>query len=373
MNHFKKACLLGSTILGFMSSPALADEMTISNHDDHAHHNHHTEGHVHKGPLAPANIMGDHTHDKGEWMVSYRFKHMRMEGNRQGTSSISPEDIVSTVTNPNAPPPNLRVVPTEMDMDMHMLGAMYGVTDKLTLMAMAMYMTKEMDHITFAGMAGTTRLGEFTTRSSGWGDTSLTGIYNVYENDNINVNINLGISAPTGSIKEEDTVLTPMNTTPRLRLPYAMQLGSGTWDALPGITYTGHSGKWGWGAQYQATIRLESENDQGYRWGNRHNLNLWGAYQLSDQWTVNAQIRGETMGKIKGSDAAITAPVQTANPDNYGGEIVEVGAGFIYQPDFQSLKGLEIGVNLDAPVHQDLNGVQMERDWSISTAITYRF
>ncbi|PCI57176.1 MAG: alpha-amylase [Alphaproteobacteria bacterium] len=371
MNTFYKVGLMAATILSACPLNASAQDMHLhhGNHENHAAQ----KGHKHNAPAAPLSIMGDHTHKKGEWMVSYRFKHMEMAGNRKGTSSISPEEIVTTIVNPNAPPATLRVVPTKMDMDMHMLSAMYGVSDKLTLMAMAMYMKNDMTHITFAGMAGSTELGRFTTRSSGWGDTSLTGIYNLYETANHNVNISLGLSAPTGSIKEEDDILSPANTTPTLRLPYAMQLGSGTWDSLTAVTYSGHSDKYSWGVQYNGVIRLENKNAQGYRLGDRHTLTGWGGYKVSNQITVNALVSGETIGKIKGADANITAPVQTANPDNYGGKTIELGAGFTYAFDTPSLKGLEFGVEARLPVYQNLNGVQMERDWNITTGLTYRF
>ncbi|PCK00582.1 MAG: alpha-amylase [Zetaproteobacteria bacterium] len=366
MNTFYKACLMGGTILSILPFNANAQDL-------HIHHGS-NKGHQHTdAPTAPLSIMGDHTHNKGDWMVSYKFKRMHMSGNRQGTNPISPEEIVTTIANPNAPPATLRVVPTKMDMDMHMFEAMYGVSDKLTLMTMAMYMKKDMTHTTFAGMAGSTELGRFTTRSSGWGDTSLTGLYNLYETANHNVNISLGISAPTGSIKEEDNILSPANTTPILRLPYAMQLGSGTWDTLTGITYSGHNDKWSWGAQYNGIIRLENKNSQGYRLGNKHTLTGWGGYKVSNQITVNALLSAEKTGKIKGSDTNIAAPVQTANPDNYGGKAVELGAGFVYAFDTHPLKGLEFGVEARLPIYQNLNGVQLERDWNITTGLTYRF
>ena len=38
---------------------------------------------------APIGVMGDHTHDKGEWMLSYRYMYMNMTGNRVGTDSVS--------------------------------------------------------------------------------------------------------------------------------------------------------------------------------------------------------------------------------------------------------------------------------------------
>ncbi len=365
MKNFSKTSLLASTILVLGSTQIHAQERHVSNHDNHT-------GHVHPtGPAAPISIMGDHVHDKGEWMLSYRIGHMHMEGNRKGTNSISPSEIVSTVSNPNAPPANVRVVPTKMHMKMHMLGVMYGLTDNLTLMAMASYMYKNMDHVTFQGMAGTTELGTFNTKSSGIGDTKISGIYNLFQSHNHRINLQMGISLPTGSIKEKDNVLTPMNTRPSLRLPYAMQLGSGTYDALPGITYVGNNGKWGWGTQYNAVIRMESENSQNYRLGHQHRLTAWGAYDLGNGFTLNALANAETLGEIKGRDENIAAPVQTANPDNYGGDIIELGAGFTYEP--KDLENLSVGLDFRAPVYQDLNGVQMERDYTISAGITFRF
>lgn len=370
MRTLYKACLLGSTMMIGFSAPAFAG------HEGHAEHSGHSQGHhdhnAASGPV-PLAVMGDHVHGKGDWMVSYSYSHMEMKGNRQGTDSISPQEIVTTITNPNAPPPTLRVVPTKMEMDMHMFGAMYGVTDKLTLMGMAMYMKNDMEHLTFQGMAGTTELGRFTTRSSGWGDTKLSGIYNVYTQDNIALNLSAGISAPTGSIKEEDDVLTPMNTRPTLRLPYAMQLGSGTWDALLGATYSGHKNQWNWGAQYKATIRMESENDQGYRLGNKHGITAWGGYKFTPSIGISGKIDAAYQGKIKGSDANITAPVQTANPDNYGGKTVDVGIGLHYTPQYHAFEGVEIAAEIGAPVYQNLNGVQMERDWNFGLRLRKSF
>ena len=163
----KSLLLAGVAGLSFIASQALAEDVSLSlNHDGihHGHHHHHHAGHDHSAvAAAPISIMGDHLHPKGEWMVSYRFMRMAMDGNRIGTDSVSAEEIATTVANRFSgvagQPPTLRVVPTEMRMDMHMFGAMYGVTDWLTLMGMAMYKDNEMDHTTFQGGAGTTVLG----------------------------------------------------------------------------------------------------------------------------------------------------------------------------------------------------------------------
>jgi len=318
---------------------------------------------------APIGVMGDHLHDKGEFMLSYRYMRMDMEGNRIGTSEVSPETIVTTVPNRffGAPmqPPTLRIVPTDMTMDMHMFGLMYAPTDRITLMGMANYIVKEMDHITFMGPSGTMRLGNFTTESKGWGDTTLSALIGLLDSKQHKLHLNAGISLPTGSIKETDTILTPLGTMPTVRLPYAMQLGSGTYDLKPGITYNGFSGRWNWGAQYSGEIRID-ENDQDYALGDVHKLTGWVAYAAADWVSLSGRIDAETRDDIDGLDFMIMGPVQTADPNNYGGEKVSLilGANFAVQSGILSDHrfALEVGM----PVMQDLNGPQMESDWSLT-------
>lgn len=370
---FKKillAVVTGVSLLSF-STFANAQEVAVSGHDGHAHM-HHSAGHDHNALSgAPISMMGDHIHGKGDWMVSYRFQHMRMDGNRDGTDSLSPEEIVSSAyanrfSGVAGQPGLLRVVPTEMTMNMHMVGGMYAPTDWLTLMAMGMWMEKDMSHITFQGMMGTNRLGTFKTQSEGWGDTVLSGLVKLYEHDNTTIHANLGLSIPTGSIKEEGNVLTPMNMRPRLRLPYAMQLGTGTYDFHPGLTYNGSRGDFSWGAQYKAEIRLEDENDQGYAWGDKHALTAWGAYQWAPWISTSLRLTGSTEDDIDGIDPNIVAPVQTADPDNYGGERVEAGLGVNLMAPSGMLKGHRLAFEAAAPVYEDLNGPQMERDYTFT-------
>lgn len=326
---------------------------------------------------APIGVMGDHMHDKGEWMLSYRYMNMQMDGNRDGTSSLDPATIATSIPNrffgTPGQPPTLRVVPTEMTMEMHMLGAMYAPTDWLTLMAMANYIQKDMDHITFQGGAGTTVLGTFKTTTSGWGDTKLSGLFKLYEDETHKLHLNAGLSLPTGSIDETDTVLAPTGATPTLRLPYAMQLGTGTYDLLPGVTYNGFSGSWGWGAQYAAEIRLESENDEGYAWGDKHSVTAWGAYEWAPWISTSARLTGSTQGDIDGIDPQIVAPVQTADPDHYGGDVIELGLGINLMGQSGFIKGHRFGFEVNAPLYRDLNGPQMETDVTATLGWQYAF
>jgi hypothetical protein len=326
---------------------------------------------------APIGVMGDHMHKRGEWMLSYRYMRMDMEGNRIGTRKVSPDEIVTTVPNRffglPMQPPTLRVVPTQMDMGMHMFGAMYAPTNWLTLMAMLPLVRKEMDHIAFQGAMGTTPLGTFTTKSQGVGDMTLTGLFRLYDDAINHMHINLGISAPTGSITEQDNILTPMGIRPRVRLPYAMQNGSGTWDLLPGITYTARRDNVSWGAQYRADLRLEDENDEGYSRGDRHMVTGWLAYEWAPWISTSFRAKYTSQGSIDGIDPMIVGPVQTANPDFYGGEKLELFGGINTVVTEGRLKGHRFAIEVGAPVFQDLTGPQLETDWSLIAGWQYAF
>lgn len=326
---------------------------------------------------APIGVMGDHMHRKGEWMVSYRFMSMNMQDNIQGDKSITPEEIVTTIpniyANPPMSPPTLRVVPTEMQTNMHMLGAMWAPTDSVTLMLMLNYFDSEMDHLTFAGAMGSERLGTFTTSSSGIGDTKVGALVSLLDGDKQKVHINFGLSLPTGSLKESDQVLTPMNTTPELRLPYAMQLGSGTYDFEPGVTYNGYYHSISWGAQLKHLMRVGGDNDQGYKLGDKTSLSTWAAYKISDSLSASLRLAYSNTSEIEGADSNIKAPVQTANPDNYGGERLDLGFGLNLAAQSGAFAGHRIAIEYVKTLDQDANGVQMEMQDMLTVGYQYAF
>ena len=316
---------------------------------------------------APIGVMGDHLHKKGEFMFSYRYMNMDMQGNLDGSQNLSPEQIASTVPNrfANNPmqPPTLRVVPIQMNMEMHMLGMMYAPSNKFTLMAMTNYQQRTMDHITFMGAMGTTRLGTFTTQSNGIGDTSLSALIKI----NHLWHATAGLSLPTGSIKETDAILTPMNTRPSPRLPYPMQLGSGTYDVIGGLTYASSHDQWGWGSQWHSTFRT-GENSENYTLGDEHKLSTWLSYSFSDVLSVSSRIQYLNRGNIDGIDSQIVAPVQTADPNNQGIDRWDfnVGANWLLPGNKHRL-----ALELSAPISQNLDGPQLETDFIFTIGWQY--
>ena len=348
-----------SSILFSASLSALADE-------DHTH-----------GPRAdshaPISIMGEHMHKAGEFMISLRHMTMNMSGNVEGTDDISDEEIVTSIANnTTAMPPTLRIVPQEMTTEMQMLGAMYAPSDNITLMAMVNYLSKDMTLKTFQGVSGTTELGEFETSTDGLGDTKLGMLIAGPQQENHKLHFNLALSIPTGSIDEQDTILTPMNTQSEVRLPYAMQLGTGTHDLTLGATYNSYGDKTSWGSQLLSTVRM-GENDAGYRWGDQHSLRAWWQYLWQPALSVGVNMQHVVSEDIWKSDENIAGPVQTADPQNYGGARTNAGISLNYLGQEGFLKGHRFAVEYTFNVLEDLQGVQMSMDDMWTVGYQYAF
>jgi hypothetical protein len=317
----------------------------------------------------PSGLFGIYAFpEKGQGVAGINVQHHEFEGLIQGSDSVTAESVVTSAPNRFfgnvGQPPTLRVVPKSAKADVIFPFANFALNDQFALVALAPLIRKKTELETFAGGAGTTSLGTNTVTSEGLGDIKFGALYKAYNSADFkhNVIFDAVLSAPTGSITKEDYNLTPANTLVKTRLAYGMQLGSGTWDALLGAVYWGKEKQWGWGAQYLATIPLESENSEGWRNGNKHEGTAWVSYSWNPDWVSSVRLRGETQDEIHGIDPQIYGPGLGANPDNYGGERVEIGIGVNWMPAPANNLSLELLM----PVYQNRNGVQAEHGYSLA-------
>lgn len=323
---------------------------------------------------APVGVMGEHLHRQGEWMLSYRYGYRDMAGNRAGETELSPERIIADTINRFSgiagQAANLRIVPTKTVIDLHLFGAMFAPADWLTLIAMGVYIEKSMEHVTFNG-AGSGRIGTFTTKSSGIGDSKIAALIRLYDAGNHRIHLNAGLSLPTGSNEKRGDVLLPNGSVKNTRLPYPMQLGSGTVDLLPGVTYTGTLNRLAWGAQYKGTFR--TGNDAGYSLGNKQNISGWFSYLWRPWISTSARLSYAHTGRIDGIDPHIVGPVQTADPDNAGGDIVTLHLGINLAGQSGITRGHRLAAEAGIPIHRDLNGLQLETDLTVIAGWQYAF
>jgi hypothetical protein len=359
--------LLGSLALcaGVLANAGMAQMVT-----EHAGHRPGKAGggHMHMHMHGPVGLMGRHLMPEGKVMLGLQAGHMKMSGLRDGSTDIAATTLVTRYPNRFAgmpgQPPTLRVAPLWMKADMLMLGAMYGATDKVTVMMMMPYIRKEMASLTYTGPAGTVPLGTSRMSAEGFGDLRIGAMTGLYEKGRSRAVAGLGLSLPTGSITKTGPMLSPGGMRMVRRMGYGMQLGSGTYDLLPQLSFQTGKGALNWGAHLSGVIRL-GDNDEGYRLGNEAALNLWASYKPAGWIDYTARLETKTADRIHGIDPAIVMPTPGADPRNFGGEQVALYLGTNIGPARGIAKGHKINLEIGMPVHQRLNGPRLKQDWSL--------
>ena len=309
---------------------------------------------------APIGVMGDHLHKRGSFMAGYRYKHIRTSGYKDGTDNVSNASVMRVYGE----------AAIKMDMGMHMLELMYGVTDSLTLMLMPQYMRMEMTHQSTHGHGHS---HEHIDKE--FGDTEATALYSVLRRESGGVkhkaHLNLGVSLPTGSIDE--TFVDHHNKV--YHLPYNMQFGSGTFDPILGATYTGETPQWSWGAQTLNTIRL-GKNDNGYRQGNKYTATAWAARNVGGAFSLSFRLEGEAWRNVDGRDS--TLPVRAiagADPDQQSGErvLAHVGLNLLADDRQGIFSGHRLAAEFGIPLHERFSGPQPDTSYRLSLGYQFAF
>jgi len=314
---------------------------------------------------APIGVMAEHTHNQGEFMASYRFMFMDMNGMRSGNNGVDPSEVFGA---------NYTVSPTDMSMQMHMFGLMYAPSHKITLMGMTSFQEKEMSHTIFPMAAPLIALNdkntEFTTKSSGLGDIKLSSLINLHKGENDRALMSIGISLPTGSINQKDKIPGPGGRLAR-QLPAPMQMGSGTYDLLGSLTYGNQQETGSYGVQGNTVIRLD-ENSHYYKLGNTFEVLAWKSWLVHPSTSVSVTGYAKSEEKLEGSqkDVGLNPPfaparrtVSTAFGENYGGEQAGLRLGINFLGVEAGAKGHRFAAEIDIPIYRDLNGYQLETDY----------
>jgi hypothetical protein len=359
------------------------------NGSSHVHHAHHGHG-VH----APAGVMFDHMLSKaGEMMVGYRYMYGSQGGTMlHGSSSTDNQAIVGNGCSPNP----CFLTPTDMSMHMHMLDLMYAPTDWLTLMLMPQFVDMSMDMARLRGSEfdseANNNVGnpidpnsgepiniaahiphhvQNSHETGGIGDLGMYALFRLFDDGTHHVHVTTGLSAPTGDV---DIQFRRNHQIDGGFMDYGMQLGSGTWDFKPSLTYTGHADQWSWGGQINGTVRMEDQNESGYALGDIFQSTAWGSYGFTD-W-LTASVRGvyTLQGAIKGNYDGLINQFSTVDyPSNYGGKYWDVGFGLSAVVPSGDLAGNRVSVEWLQPVEDNVNGYQLERDGTLSATWSLAF
>jgi len=328
---------------------------------------------------APLGIYGASLPGQGHFSFSLQPSYGYSSGSLVGTQSISAAEAAQTIKTTYSSasafgkPVPVRNDPQDVRIWAEPLGVSYGLTDNVALTVGSVYLEKQQNVTVFKGTGTTSTVVEAvpSTHTQGIGDTALAGVWRVYRDSMNQVNVVIGVSLPTGSITANATSINNSGATVVKRAVYTEQLGSGTYDALPGIVYSGVLGPWSWGLAYRGRLPL-GNNDQGYRWGSYNEGDLWGGYTWLPgvQTTLTAQ--GAVQGHILGYDPQILGYGPCSNPLWYGGERIDLLPGLTVSGRYIGLAAATASVAVDVPVYQNLNGLHTARDYGVMVGLSYR-
>lgn len=307
---------------------------------------------------APIGVMGDHVHKKREIMLSYRFMTMDMRGLQSGTTNLEPVDVLK----------DFMMAPTAMQMHMHMLGVMFAPHDKITLMGMASYQKRQME---MEGAHQHTHgshehpVGHHEMSSTGIGDVKLEGLVTLWKGSNLTLLANVGVSLPTGSISGT-------GETGNL-LPYSMQLGSGSFEAHPGVTLFGYYRNWSYGSQFRSILPLHT-NASKYRHEHTITGTVWGARWINDWISLSSRLLFSQWGDIVGAHPDLDSAMSPSHRSDFrGGTRLEFGISSNLMVPKGPLAGQRLAVELSLPIYQDLIGTQLKNRWRLILGWQYAF
>jgi hypothetical protein len=377
---------------------------------------------------SPAGILFAHTLEKaGDSMIDYRYMRSMQSGDiLHGSEASSQERVVSKAC-PGSVRREIssdgithfdggcRSLPAAMTMNMHMLEFMVAPTNRLTLMLMPQFVDMAMASKLVNAFShdidghGAHAHGHET---GGIGDTGMYALIKLFDTPQHHIHTSLGFSAPTG-----DAGIKLIDRTKDLGgayIDYGMQLGSGTWDFKPSLTYTGKIDAWHWGGQIGGTKRIDDRNASGYILGDMFATSLWGGYDLTHWLSASIRAAYNWQGNINGKyprstrldsqlyicqktdytytddngteifdhagyssclkEVEITKRVYDSKdrsspvdfPKNYGGHYVDIGFGLNATIPNGAFAGNRLSVEWLQPVHTDVNGYQLDRDGTLA-------
>jgi hypothetical protein len=372
--------------------------------------------------------------DKADgFMVGYRYMRSRDAGDMLHGDHVVGDAAIINEGCPVDSSGGCRMSPTEMTMNMHMVDLMYAPTDWLNLMLMPQFVDMEMtmrplegaSAVNVTATGGHHSDGGFNHNQTtgGVGDTGMYALFKLFDAPIHHVHLGLGVSAPTGDVGVR---VRKQSRQDNGFIHYGMQLGSGTWDFKPSLTYTGRQDDWGWGGQLSGTKRLQDRNESGYALGDLFQSTAWGSYDLT-HW-LSASVRGvytwqgsiknqykrdptgatppslscpvaaftypatdpetgETTGAPYWHQADYNACIESAvqyntslqqnqdalqrttpmdQPTNYGGQYVDVGLGLNVTIPGGSFAGHSLKFEWLQPVYTNVNGYQLNRDGALA-------
>ena len=192
--------------------------------------------------------------------------------------------------------------------------------------------------------------------SDGMTDSKINALYKIYAKKDTNLQLNLGVSLPTGSISKD-------NPSSNQRQNYPMQIGSGSYELLPGVSYSKFHDSFSYGAQVNASFKMNS-NNYNYKLGDSYNATMWLAEKLNNAFSISTRLDYTKSEAIEGLDTTLKPSMMAAADGSLlDGEKLDLAVGTNYIVSNGYFKGHRLAVEISRPIYQKTGGPLLENGY----------
>ncbi|HIG01781.1 MAG TPA: transporter [Myxococcales bacterium] len=316
----------------------------------------------------PIGVFGEAVHHSGEVKLSYRLQIGNQQGLQDGRTEIQPSQIEDSYPGGS--------IPLSLRSYAHVIELTWKPVESVTLFVTLPFYERTLDQ--FVESTGQ----RYSVSVRGFGDVILNGLYRVFSDEVHRVHLNLGLSLPSGSTNETAEAPAGLGGVGGVevveagtlqRLPYPMQLGSGTLALRPGFTYNGLYKKTFWGGQILGVLQAGT-NSEGYKPGNEYSLTGWVGRRWKPWLRTSFRMKWQQWFNPTGVDDQMNPALSPlANPGFQAGQRVDALFGVDFYVQEGRLRGSRISIEAGLPAFQDLEGPQLRTDWLLTAGLQYAF
>jgi hypothetical protein len=284
--------------------------------------------------------------------IGYQYQRTKLQGLLRSDRDTGPGFVRA-----NSVDPTYTETPRALDLTMHRIEVAYAPHPRTTLVLQVPFLVRDLE--TIEGATGDRRRDQ----TEGVGDIALALVVPFIRKGRESSHVHIALDAPSGNYRKRDG--------DGRRLPYDLQLGNGTVDFEWGWTYRGERDWLSWGGQAVGRHPL-AENGLDYREGSRFEASLWGGVRLIDGVSASLRVQWQKQNNLRRRDRGLDPIVSPAeNGKARGGTRFLLGPGLAFAiPGFE---GHRLAIEAAIPIHQDLDGPQLEQDWSLTTGWQWAF
>jgi hypothetical protein len=184
------------------------------------------------------------------------------------------------------------------------------------------------------------------------------------------LDFHIGLRLPTAQVGHKGEGRDSGGGKQRGLLPVPMQSGSGTVSIIAGLSYQGYWEGLGWGVNGAGAVGF-GDNDRGYRLGNGIAFTGWLAHDVTSWFSGSLRFGYDRWYGMRRSDRSGPENHASSYRSATSGERLALAPGVSVGLPGQSDQ--RISIEASWPVYESLRGVQLDRDWSLTTGWEWIF